>query len=98
MAELRMLVALGNLHDRMKVHRAFFQPFAVPLDDGVGAGRPGVDLAAHQSRIELRTSIGSDEPRLFKTKNVSEQAAFIVGDETHRLGANRKSTEDMIGD
>src|SRR5262245_1196976 len=83
-----MLVPLGNLHDRVKIYCAFFQPLTVSLDDGVGASGAGIDLAAHQSRVELRTPIGGDEPRLFESKNISEQPAFVVGDKPHRLSAD----------
>ena len=43
-AELRMLFALGNFNDRVKIHHASFEPLRRP-GDTVGARRAGVDLA-----------------------------------------------------
>jgi hypothetical protein len=83
-----VLVALGNLHDRVKVYCAFLQPLAISLHNGVGTRRAGANLSAHQSRVELRIAIGGDESRLLKSQDVCEQSAFIVCDKPHRLSAD----------
>ena len=84
-----MFVALGDLHDRVKIRHHLLQPLAGAAGAaGVGAGRPGVDFAAHQSRVELGASSGGDEFSALQAELISEQPTFIVVNKAHRLSAD----------
>src|SRR4029434_28775 len=57
---VRVLVALGGLHDRVNISQTFFEPVAVALQNRVRSGSAGVDLTAHQRRIEFGAAEGGD--------------------------------------
>ena len=46
-----MLFPFGNLDNGMKVYHVFFEPIRVSPEDRVRAGRPRVNLTAHQDRV-----------------------------------------------
>src|SRR5262249_33943556 len=82
---MRMLIPLWSFHDRMNLHQVFFKPLAATLQESIGTRGSAIDFPTLQSRIELGTAVGSNELRVFQTKHIGEQAAFIVGRKANRL-------------
>src|SRR5262245_8300356 len=85
---MRMLIPLGSFHDRMDLHQVFFEPLAVTLEQRVGTCGSPIDFPTLQSRIELGAAVSGDELRVFQTKHIGEEAAFIVGRKANGLRAN----------
>jgi hypothetical protein len=54
-------------------------------------GGASINFAAHQRRVKLSASIGRNEARLFKSKNIGEHAAFIVRNKSNGLAPDPTS-------
>src|SRR5262249_19138663 len=86
-----MLVPLGDLQNRVKVYQATFKPIPVALRHRVSGGRPSIDLAAHQSLIDLRPRIAGDKFWVFQSKNVNKKSTFTVRRKDQQLASDPDS-------
>jgi hypothetical protein len=73
MAKSYMPVGFRDVEDRVKIHQILLEKFRRPLHNRVCVARPGVDLAAGKSYIDLRPGVANDELRLLETKPIGEQ-------------------------
>src|ERR671923_1081580 len=86
-----MFVALGYSQVRVKVHQPACEPVRVSLRHRISRCRPSIDLAPHERLVNFLACIAGNEFRVLETKNVGEEATFIVGRETHGLAADPDS-------